>query len=113
MLFLLSQACCLCLICARSFLTFGRMQSQHTSLDRCRRLKLFCRSVRCSGYNGKLALQGRHEVLSLRSAMVQFYKLENFATAAIFARRLLEKSQTPTQVRAQLLSTAMVHSCAK
>ena len=45
-----------------------------------------------------LALQGRHEVLSLRSAMVQFYKLENFATAAIFARRLLEKSQTTAQV---------------
>ncbi len=45
------------------------------------------------------ALQGRHEVLSLRSAMVQFYKLENFATAAIFARRLLEKTQTPAQVR--------------
>ncbi len=45
-----------------------------------------------------MALQGRHEVLSLRSAMVQFYKLENFATAAIFARRLLEKTQTPAQV---------------
>ena len=49
---------------------------------------------------GVLALQGRHEVLSLRSAMVQFYKLENFATAAIFARRLLEKTQTPAQVPA-------------
>jgi len=46
-----------------------------------------------------MVLQPRHEVLSLRSAMVQFYKLENFATAAIFARRLLEKSQTPAQVR--------------
>ena len=34
--------------------------------------------------------QPGHVVLSLRSAMTQFYKLENFATAAIFARRLLE-----------------------
>lgn len=48
-------------------------------------------------------------MLSLRSAMVQFYKLENFATAAIFARRLLEKSQTPAQVRAQILSAGMLH----
>ena len=59
-----------------------------------------------------LAVQGRHEVLSLRSAMVQFYKLENFATAAIFARRLLEKSQTTAQVHScRHLCTIVHHVC--
>ncbi len=56
------------------------------------------RSAELAAYFTHAKLQGSHEVLSLRSAMTQFYKLENYATAAIFARRLLEKSQTPAKV---------------
>ena len=57
------------------------------------------RTAELAAYFTHAKLQGSHEVLSLRSAMTQFYKLENYATAAIFARRLLEKSQTPAKVR--------------
>ena len=56
------------------------------------------RAAELAAYFTHAKLQGSHEVLSLRSAMTQFYKLENYATAGIFARRLLEKSQAPTKV---------------
>jgi coatomer protein complex subunit alpha (xenin) len=36
-----------------------------------------------------------HLALSLRSAMAIFFKLRNFATAATFARRLLELNPGP------------------
>ena len=48
------------------------------------------RAAELAAYFTHARLQPGHVVLSLRSAMTQFYKLENFATAAIFARRLLE-----------------------
>ena len=56
------------------------------------------RAAELAAYFTHAKLQGSHEVLSLRSAMTQFYKLENYATAGIFARRLLEKSQAPAKV---------------
>ncbi|CAK0784913.1 hypothetical protein CVIRNUC_008118 [Coccomyxa viridis] len=57
------------------------------------------RAAELAAYFTHAKLQGSHEVLSLRSAMTQFYKLENYATAGIFARRLLEKSQAPAKIQ--------------
>ena len=56
------------------------------------------RAAELAAYFTHARLQPGHCVLSLRSAMTQFYKLENFATAAIFARRLLEMN-APAKAR--------------
>ena len=56
------------------------------------------RAAELAAYFTHAKMQPGHVVLSLRSAMTQFYKLENFATAAIFARRLLEMN-APAKVR--------------
>ena len=50
------------------------------------------RNAELAAYFTHCALQPIHLSLSLRSAMSVFYKLKNFATAAGFARRLLELS---------------------
>lgn len=55
------------------------------------------RAAELAAYFTHAKMQPGHIVLSLRSAMTQFYKLENFATAAIFARRLLEMN-APSKV---------------
>ncbi len=48
------------------------------------------RAAELAAYFTHCALQPVHLALSLRSAMAIFFKLRNFATAATFARRLLE-----------------------
>ena len=48
------------------------------------------RSAELAAYFTHAALQPGHAVLALRSAMVLFYKLKNYATGATFCRRLLE-----------------------
>lgn len=52
------------------------------------------RAAELAAYSTHAKLQGSHEVLCLKSAMLHSYKLENFATAAIFARRLLKSYGT-------------------
>jgi coatomer protein complex subunit alpha (xenin) len=63
------------------------------------------RAAELAAYFTHAKMQPGHIVLSLRSAMTQFYKLENFATAAIFARRLLEMN-APSKVGPLLLTKA-------
>ncbi|CAL8462821.1 g2355 [Coccomyxa elongata] len=58
------------------------------------------RAAELAAYFTHAKMQPGHIVLSLRSAMTQFYKLENFATAAIFARRLLEMN-APSKIATQ------------
>eukprot|EP00884_Botryococcus_braunii_P010188 jgi/Botrbrau1/19170/Bobra.0077s0079.1 len=48
------------------------------------------RQAELAAYFTHAKLQPGHAVLSLRSAMILFYKLKNFSTAATFCRRLLE-----------------------
>jgi hypothetical protein len=67
------------------------------------------RAAELAAYFTHAKLQPGHVVLSLRSAMTQFYKLENFATAAIFARRLLEMN-APAKARARAQAPA-THRC--
>jgi Coatomer (COPI) alpha subunit C-terminus len=56
------------------------------------------RQAELAAYFTHAKLQPGHLVLSLRSAMILFYKLKNFATAATFCRRLLEMN-APQKVR--------------
>lgn len=56
------------------------------------------RQAELAAYFTHAKLQPGHLVLSLRSAMILFYKLKNFATAATFCRRLLEMN-SPQKVR--------------
>ena len=65
------------------------------------------RNAELAAYFTHCNLQPVHLALSLRSAMAVFFKLKNFATAAGFARRLLElnpPAQVATQAK-QLLAT--------
>lgn len=48
------------------------------------------RAAELAAYFTHAKLQPVHQALSLRSAMFIFFKLKNFATTAIFCRRLLE-----------------------
>lgn len=57
------------------------------------------RGAELAAYFTHCQLQPVHLALSLRSAMAVFFKLRNFATAAAFARRLLELN--PGQKMAQ------------
>jgi len=58
------------------------------------------RNAELAAYFTHCALQPVHLALSLRSAMAVFFKLKNYATAAGFARRLLELNP-PQAVAAQ------------
>ncbi len=59
------------------------------------------RQAELAAYFTHAKLQPGHVILSLRSAMILFYKLKNFSTAATFCRRLLELN-APQKVRVQL-----------
>ncbi|KAI9207062.1 coatomer WD associated region-domain-containing protein [Polychytrium aggregatum] len=54
------------------------------------------RAVELAAYFSHCQLQPAHLQLSLRSAMLLAFKIKNYATAAIFARRLLELGPVPT-----------------
>ncbi|KIY93966.1 Coatomer subunit alpha [Monoraphidium neglectum] len=68
------------------------------------------RAAELAAYFTHCALQPVHLALSLRSAMAIFFKLRNFATAATFARRLLELN--PGQKMAQAARQVLV-ACEK
>lgn len=53
------------------------------------------RAVELSAYFTHCQLQPAHLQLSLRSAMTLAYKIKNFSTASLFARRLLELGPAP------------------
>lgn len=53
------------------------------------------RSLELAAYFTHCQLQPAHLQLSLRSAMTLAYKMKNFATASVFARRLLEQNPAP------------------
>ena len=53
------------------------------------------RSCELASYFTNCKLQATHLQLSLRSAMILNYKLKNFQTCALFARRLLELDPAP------------------
>lgn len=67
------------------------------------------RAVELAAYFTHCQLQPAHLQLSLRSAMTLAYKIKNFASASLFARRLLELGPS-AQVAQQVRSTLLRHS---
>ena len=60
------------------------------------------RALELAAYFTHCQLQSAHLQLSLRSAMIAAYKLKNFSTTIVFARRLLElgpSSQSAAMVK--------------
>jgi coatomer protein complex subunit alpha (xenin) len=53
------------------------------------------RIVELAAYFTHSGLKPEHLILSLRSAMALSYKIKNFGSASLFARRLLEMNPAP------------------
>lgn len=59
------------------------------------------RNLELAAYFTHLELQPQHQQLALRSAMTVFAKASNMASAAVFARRLLDTNPTDARVATQ------------
>lgn len=62
------------------------------------------RNLELAAYFTHCALQTSHVQLALRSAMSVFSKAQNHATAAVFARRLIDTNPSDTKVITQVSS---------